>query len=106
MDEFFDVVSMDICYPGTAKSSTTTTKNQKAILTSLDSLIGFANLRFSSQVTSEMIACLVFLHFFVPNRLPKLAIVDGGSERQGMLCYQAPPEAHINSVLCKRFQRC
>ncbi len=114
MDEPFDVISMDIWYPGTTQTNTTTTTNQKAILTSLDNLTGFANLAFSSQVTSEMIARLAFSHFFVPNGLPKLVIVDGGSEMKGVLIamceqigipyYQAPPEAH-NSILCERFHR-
>ena len=114
MDEPFDVISMDIWYPGSTKTNTTTTKNQTAILTCLDNLTGFANLAFSSQVSSEMIARLAFSHFFVPNGLPKLVIVDGGSEMKGVLIamceqigipyYQAPPEAH-NSILCERFHR-
>jgi hypothetical protein len=114
IEEPFDVISMDIWYPGSTKTTTTTTKNQKAILTSLDNLTGFANMAFSSQVTSEMVAHLAFSHFFVPNGLPKLAIVDGGSKMKGVLiamceqlgipCYQAPPEAH-NSILCKRFHQ-
>jgi hypothetical protein len=68
----------------------------------------------NSKMTSKMIACLAFSHFFAPNGLPKLAIVDGGSKMKGVLiamckqlgipCHQAPPEAH-DSVLCKRFHR-
>jgi hypothetical protein len=62
-----------------------------------------------------MIARLAFLHFFAPNGLPNLVIVDGGSKMKGVLiamceqlgipCCQAPPEAH-NSILCERFHRC
>ncbi len=114
MDEPFDVISMDIWYPGSTLSNTTTTKNQKAILTCLDNLTGFANLAFFSQVTSETVARLAFSHFFVPNGLPKLVIVDGGSDMKGVLIamceqigipyYQVPPEAH-NSILCERFHR-
>jgi hypothetical protein len=54
-------------------------------------------------------------HFFTPNGLPKLVIMDGGSEFKGVLIamcdqlgmsyYVAPPEAH-NSILCERFHRC
>jgi hypothetical protein len=62
-----DVISMDFWHPDTTKTNTTTTKNQKEILTSLDNLTGFTNLAFTSQVTVEMMACLAFLHFFVPN---------------------------------------
>jgi hypothetical protein len=80
----------------------------------LDNLTGFANLAFSSQVTSEMIARLAFSHFFIPNGLPKLVLVDGGSEFKGVLIgmceqlgipyYQEQPEAH-NLILCERFHR-
>jgi hypothetical protein len=104
MDEPFEVISMGIWCPGTTKTNATTTKTQKAMLTSFDNLTVFANLTFSLQVTLEMIARLAFLHFFAPNELLKLAIVDGGSKMKGALiamcellgvpCYQAPPEAH------------
>jgi hypothetical protein len=116
MDEPFDVISMDIWYPGSMKTTTTTTKNQKAFLTSTssDNLTGFATIAFCSQVSSEMIASLAFAHFFVPNGLPKLVIVDGGSDMKGVLIaiceqigmhyYQGPPEAH-NSILCERLHR-
>ena len=114
MDKAFDMISMDIWYPGSTKTNMTMTKNQKAILTCLDNLTGFANLAFSSKVSLEMIARLAFSHFFVPDGLPKLVIIDGGSEMKGVLIamckqigipyYQAPPEAH-NSILCKRFHR-
>jgi hypothetical protein len=115
MDEPFDVMSMDMWCPGTTKTNTTTTKNQNAILTCLDNLTGFANLAFSSQASSEMITRLAFSHFFVPNGLPKLVIVDGGSKMKGVLIAmceqmgaphcQAPPEAH-NSISCERFHQC
>jgi hypothetical protein len=63
MDEPFNLTSMDTWHPGTTKTNTTTTKNQKAILTCLDDLTGFANLAFSSRASSEMIARLAFSHF-------------------------------------------
>jgi hypothetical protein len=57
-------------------------------------------------------ARLAFSHFFVPKGLPKLVIIDGGSEFKGVMLamcdqigiqyYVAPPEAH-NAILCKRF---
>ena len=85
MDEPFDIISMDIWYPGSTKTNTTTTQNQKTILTCLNNLTGFANLAFSSQGSSEMIARLAFSLFFVPNGLPKLVIADGSSEMKGVL---------------------
>jgi hypothetical protein len=62
-----------------------------------------------------MMARLAFSHFFAPNGLPKLVIMDGGSEFKGVLitmCDQigiqhcvAAPEAH-NAILCECFHRC
>jgi hypothetical protein len=87
MDEPFDAISMDAWCPGSKKTNTDTTKNQKAALTSPCNLTGFASLAFVSQMTSDFRhqACLAFSHFFIPNRLLKLAIVDGGSEFKGVL---------------------
>jgi hypothetical protein len=85
VDKPFDVVSMDVWHSGRTKTNTTTTKNQKAMLTSLENLAGFANLAFRSQVTSEMIASLAFLHFCAPCGLPKLVIVNEGSKMKGVL---------------------
>ena len=114
MDEPFDVISMDMWHPGTTLHNAATTKNQKATLTSLCNLAGFASLAFASQIDSDMMARLAFSHFFIPNGLPKLVIIDGGSEFKGVLIamcdqlgisyYVAPPEAH-NSILCERFHR-
>jgi hypothetical protein len=105
---------MDVWYPGTTKTNTDTTKNQKAALTCLCNLTGVASLAFASQVDSDMMARLAFSHSFTPNGLPKLVIIDGGSEFKGVLIemcdqlsisyYVAPPEAH-NSILCERFHR-
>jgi hypothetical protein len=105
---------MDVWYPGTTKTNTDTTKNQKAALTCLCNLTGVASLAFASQVDSNMMARLAFSHSFTPNGLQKLVIIDGGNEFKGVLIemcdqlsisyYVAPPEAH-NSILCERFHR-
>jgi hypothetical protein len=115
MDEPFDIISMDMWCRGKTQTNTTTMKNQKAALTSLCNLTGFASLAFAPQVDSDAMARLAFSHFFAPNLLPKLAIIDGGSEFKGVLVtmcegigtlhYVASPEAH-NSIFCERFHRC
>jgi hypothetical protein len=56
-----------------------------------------------------MITRLAFSHFFVPNGLPKLVIIDESSKFKGILTaaceaigiqyYDAPPKSH-NAVLC------
>ena len=114
MDEPFDIISMDVWHPGTTFKNTTTTRNQKGILTCLCNLTGFASLAFVPQLNSDMMARLAFSHFFVPNGLPKLVIIDGGSEFKGVLIamcdqigiqyYVAAPEAH-NAILCECFHK-
>jgi hypothetical protein len=114
MDEPFDVISMDVWHPGMTKLTTTTTHNQKAALTCLDNLTGFASLAFVPQIYSDTMARLAFSHFFIPNGLPKLVIIDGGSEFKGALIamceqlgishYVTAPEQH-NTILCKCFHR-
>jgi hypothetical protein len=89
-------------------------KYQKAILTSLCNMTGFASMAFATEINSDMVARLAFSHCFVPNGLPKLIIIDDGSEFKGVLrqaCetlgiqyYVACPEAH-NAVLAERFHR-
>jgi hypothetical protein len=71
-------------------------------------------LAFVPQINSDMMARLVFSHFYVPNILPKLVIIDRGSKFKGVLIamhgqigiqyYVAAPEAH-NGILCKCFHR-
>jgi hypothetical protein len=114
MDEPFDVINMDVWCPGTTLTTTMTTRNQKAILTSLCHLTGFASLAFVLLMTLDAMAGFAFSHFFAPNGLPKLVILDDGSEFKGFLiamCDQlgmshcvAPPEVH-NSVLCESFHQ-
>jgi hypothetical protein len=94
--------------------TTTMTQNQKVALTCLDNLTGFVSLAFVPQINSVTMARLAFSHFFVPNGLPKLVIIDGGSEFKGALVamceqlgishYVAAPEQH-NTILCECFHR-
>jgi hypothetical protein len=75
-------------------------------------LTGFATLASVPQLKSDVMARLAFSHFFAPNGLPKLVIIDGGSEFKGVLitmCDQigiqhhaAAPKAH-NAILCECF---
>jgi hypothetical protein len=104
MDEPFDVISMDVWHPGSTKNTVTTMKNQRAVLTSLWNLTGFASLVFIPPIS----------HYFIPNGLPKLVIIDGGSEfkealiamcdQLGVWYYVALPEVHT-PILCKHFHR-
>jgi hypothetical protein len=96
-DEPFDIISIDVWYPGTSTPtnrnghpSKTTPKSaedqtQKAILTCLCNMTGFASLAFVSQINSIMMARLAFSHFFVTNGLPKLVLINEDSAFKGNL---------------------
>jgi hypothetical protein len=117
VDEPFDIINIDVWHPG--KTTTDTKKldverHQKAILTSTCNLTGFASLAFISHLEAEVAARLVFSHFFIPNGLPKVIVIDAGSEFKGMLItmceilgvqyYAAAPEDH-NAISTERFHR-
>jgi hypothetical protein len=105
---------MDVWHPGKTDKIGATEKVHRAILTSMCNMTGFASLAFLTELTSDIVARLAFSHIFVPNGLPKLILIDDGSEFKGLLTqmceaigvqyYVACPEAH-NAILCKRFHR-
>jgi hypothetical protein len=113
-DEPFDIISMDVWFPGTTTPTTDGGRFQKAILTCLCNMTGFASLAFVSQINSNMMARLAFSHFFVPNGLPKLVLIDEDSAFKGDLMTMCDilgvryivvaPEEH-NAILCERFHR-
>ena len=109
---------MDVWHPGkTTKDSkrlSTGEKTQKAILTSLCNLTGFASIAFISNTDSETATQAAFENFIIPNGLPKTIVIDKGSEFAGTLIatcealhityYPAAPEDH-NAILAERFHR-
>ena len=109
-DTPFDVIAIDVWSPGDVPDKD---GNIKAI-TSLDTMTGFASVTVIEQVTSEVVARQCFAAFFVPNGLPKLILVDAGSENKGALIdmcttlgikyHAVSPEDH-NGILCERFHR-
>jgi hypothetical protein len=113
-DEPFDIISMDVWHPGTTTPTAEGGKFQKAVLTCLCNMTGFASLAFVSQFDSNMMARLAFSHFFVPNGLPKLVLIDEDSTFKGELMticdilgvryLVVAPEEH-NAILCERFHR-
>ena len=109
-DTPFDVVAIDVWSPGDVPDRY---GNVKA-LTSLDTMTGFASVAVIEQVSSDIVARQCFASFFAPNGLPKLILVDSGSENKGALldmcntlgikCHTVSPEDH-NGILCERFHR-
>jgi hypothetical protein len=112
MNHSLNVISMDMWHPGLMKNMITTMKNQRAVLTRLCNLTGFVSLAYIPQIDSNTMARLAFSHFFILNGLPKLVIIDGGSEFKGALIamcdqlgvshYVEPPEVH-KAILCEHF---
>jgi hypothetical protein len=111
---------MDIWHPGithrdsgTSKIKLTQGKN-KTTLTSLCTTTGFATTAFLPEVNSEVVTRHFFSHLCVPNGMPKLILIDQGSEFKGVLIrfcenlgvryHVASPEDH-NAILCERFHR-
>ena len=77
----FDIIAMDIWSPGKTKDQQVKNdRSQKAVLDAVCTMTGFAAIAFLSEVNSETVARLAFSHFFVPHGLPKLVMIDAGSE--------------------------
>jgi hypothetical protein len=67
-DEPFNIISMDLWHPGKMERKPEN-KYQKAILTSLCNMTGFASMVFVSEINSDLVARLAFSHCFVSKRL-------------------------------------
>jgi hypothetical protein len=48
-------------------------------------MMGFASLTFLSTINAETTSQMSFSHFFMPNGLPKLILINEGSEFKGVL---------------------
>lgn len=106
----FDVIAIDVWSPGAVPDKEGNTK----ALTSLDTTTGFASAAILQSMQSESVARTCFASFFVPNGLPKLILIDSGSENKGALIgmcqilgvkfHMVSPEQH-DGILCERFHR-
>jgi hypothetical protein len=106
----FDVIAINVWSPGAVPDKEGNTK----ALTSLDTTTGFASAAILQSMHSENIARTCFASFFVPNGLPKLILIDAGSENKGtLICmcqilgvkyHMVSPEQH-DGILCERFHR-
>jgi hypothetical protein len=79
-------------------------------------MTGFASMDFlkAEQLDSNQVARRAFAAFFIPNGLPKLILIDQGSENKGHLIdmcttiginyHVVSPDQH-NGILCERFHR-
>lgn len=109
-DTPFDIVSLDVWSPGNLSNKFGDTK----VLTCVDTMSGFAGADFLRTASSDEVAMRCFSAFFIPNGLPRLVIIDAGSENKGLviaMCtnmgiafHVVSPEDH-NGILCERFHR-
>jgi hypothetical protein len=77
---------MDIWHLGKIKTDSKYRNIQKATLACLlCNTTGFALTAFVNQINLDQITRLAFSHFFVPNGLPKVVMVDKGSKFKGVL---------------------
>ena len=106
----FDVIAIDVWSPGDVPDK----HGHVKALTSLDTMTGFASVAILQDMAAETVARETFAIFFVPNGLPKLILIDAGSENKGQLTamcdtlgvkyHMVSPEDH-NGILCERFHR-
>ena len=111
-DEPFDVITMDIWHPGKAAS---TRKGQGShVVTCLDAMTGFAAATFVESLDAETITRAAFTAFFITHGLPRLVIIDSGSEFAGALItlcqnIQLPhytvSKGNHKAIICERFHR-
>lgn len=110
-DAPFDVLVLDIWHPG--KSAATKTKTGH-VLVALDLLTAFAIGNFVESLESSHIATTMFASCFSVTGLPKLVIIDSGSEFAGTLCqlcqsigipHHTVSRGNHKAILVERFNR-
>lgn len=110
-DAPFDVLVLDIWHPG--KSAATKTKTAH-VLVALDLLTAFAIGQFVHSLESSHIATTMFSSCFSVTGLPKLVIIDSGSEFAGVLCqlcqsigiaHHTVSRGNHKAILVERFNR-
>ena len=113
----FDIIFLDVWSPGKVppiKSPSGSSTGPSAVLTSLCGMTAFAAGAPLVSTTSEEAAKTAFQHFFVTRGLPRLIIIDRGSEFAGYLIsmckllaieyYPVTRENH-KAILNERFHR-
>ncbi|CAJ1965982.1 unnamed protein product [Cylindrotheca closterium] len=119
IEEPFDVCCMDVWSPGSTKNanklSTTLRKTltNKGVVTYVCNMTGCATVAFISSMDSGNMARIAFSQFFTVRGLPRLILIDEGSENKDQftaLCdtigiaYTVSPESH-DGILCEGFHK-
>ena len=111
-DQPFDILTMDIWHPG--KAATTKKGNGTHVVTCIDAMTGFAAATFVDALDSETITRAAFVAFFTTHGLPRMVIIDSGSEFAGALqalCqgigipHYTVSKGNHKAIICERFHR-
>lgn len=111
-DEPFDVITLDVWHPG--KAATTKKGTGTHVVTCIDAMTGFAAATFVDALDSETMTRAAFTAFFITHGLPRLVIIDSGSEFAGAmqaLCqnigipHYTVSKGNHKAIICERFHR-
>ena len=111
-DEPFDVITLDVWHPG--KAATVKKGSGTHVVTCIDAMTGFAAATFVDALDSETMTRAAFTAFFIAHGLPKLVIIDSGSEFAGALktlCqniglpHYTVSKGNHKAIICERFHR-
>ena len=111
-DEPFDVITLDVWHPGRAAS--VRKGNSSHVVTCIDTMTGFAAATFVNALDSETMTRAAFTAFFINHGLPRLVIIDSGSEFAGAmqtLCQNigipnyTVSKGNHKAIICERFHR-
>ena len=117
-DEPFDIISIDIWIPGVTQAKGSYVQDRsnvrQAMLTSLCNLTAFATVAFLSNLEGEVITQVLMSQIVMPNRMPKLILLDDDSlfkqdlirllDDMGLPFHVVSAEQH-EGILCERYHR-
>jgi hypothetical protein len=111
-DEPFDVITLDVWHPGRAASVKKGSGTH--VVTCIDAMTGFAAATFVDALDLETMTRAAFTAFFINHGLPRLVIIDSGSEFAGAmqtLCQNigipnyTVSKGNHKAIICERFHR-
>jgi hypothetical protein len=111
-DEPFDVITLDVWRPG--KAAAIKKGGGSHVATCIDAMAGFATVTFVDSLDSETITKSAFTAFFITHALPRLVVIDSGSEFAGALqtlCgaidipHYTVSKGNHKAIICERFHR-
>ena len=111
-DAPFDVITLDVWHPG--KAAAVKKGNGTHVVTCIDAMTGFAAVTFVDALDSETMTRATFTAFFISHGLPKLVIIDSGSEFAGAvltICQNiglptyTVSRGNHKAIICERFHK-